>query len=128
MKKKQRGAGLAHCRVQIAPAVLEDLRSAHRAAQKEIVEAINALPFCPRPRGIEKLGGRPDLFRKRVGDYWVAYAMLGKDLVVVCMVMHCDAKFHALRLVGARMSRILMDNAASNVSPNCGSRTLKLSA
>ncbi len=61
--------------VDIGPAAARELRKLPRPAQDKIRLAIRALAQEPRPSGVVKLEGRPPLYRIRVGDYRVLYAV-----------------------------------------------------
>ncbi len=65
---------MAHS-IQIAPAALRQLHKLERPAQMRVRAAIDALAGNPRPSGVVKLEGRPVLYRVRVGDYRVLYAV-----------------------------------------------------
>lgn len=47
-----------------------------------VVARVEALSQDPRPRGCRKLRGANDLWRLRVGDYRVIYAVSDKDRAV----------------------------------------------
>jgi len=51
--------------------------------QDRIISAIHALAEDPRPAGAVKLAGSDNLFRIRVGDYRVIYAVEDNFLVVL---------------------------------------------
>lgn len=46
-------------------------------------DAIKALGQDPRPRGIKKLQGQHDLYRRRVGDWRITYAIYDDRLIVL---------------------------------------------
>jgi mRNA interferase RelE/StbE len=48
-----------------------------------IVRKLEALEENPRPMGVEKLAGSGDLYRVRVGDWRIVYAIRDQELVVV---------------------------------------------
>ena len=47
----------------------------YRQRPRTIIPAIRALGTNPRPSRVKKLAGRRDLYRIRVGDYRVIYAI-----------------------------------------------------
>ena len=67
------------------------MRSLPRAAQVRIAPKIEALADEPRPPGVKKLAGEEELYRIRVGDYRVIYAIEDAELVVL-VVMVGDRK------------------------------------
>jgi mRNA interferase RelE/StbE len=48
-----------------------------------IIRKLGALEENPRPFGVEKLGGSENLYRVRVGDWRIVYAILDRELVVI---------------------------------------------
>jgi mRNA interferase RelE/StbE len=48
-----------------------------------VVRKLKALEDNPRPPGVEKLTGPEDLYRVRVGDWRVVYAIRDRELVVI---------------------------------------------
>ena len=48
-----------------------------------VLRKLNALEENPRPFGVEKLAGPEDLYRVRVGDWRIVYAIRDQELVVI---------------------------------------------
>lgn len=48
-----------------------------------VVRKLQALEDDPRPPGVEKLTGPEDLYRVRVGDWRIVYAIRDRELVVI---------------------------------------------
>jgi mRNA interferase RelE/StbE len=48
-----------------------------------ILRKLDALEDNPRPFGVEKLTGGEDLYRVRVGDWRIVYAIRDRELVVI---------------------------------------------
>jgi mRNA interferase RelE/StbE len=48
-----------------------------------IVRKLDALEEDPRPHGVEKLAGPDSLYRVRVGDWRIVYAIHDRELVVI---------------------------------------------
>ncbi len=48
-----------------------------------VVRKLKALEDEPRPPGVEKLTGPDDLYRVRVGDWRIFYAIRDRQLVVI---------------------------------------------
>lgn len=46
-------------------------------------DAIKELGHNPRPRGVKKLEGQHDLYRRRVGDWRIVYAIIDDRLIVL---------------------------------------------
>ena len=69
-------------RVQVARSARKQLESLDNALIARIVSHIDALVNNPRPRGCRKLRGENNLWRLRVGDYRVIYAISDRERVV----------------------------------------------
>jgi mRNA interferase RelE/StbE len=54
---------------------------------QRIFEKIEGLSSNPRPRGCEKLKGRENLWRVRVGDYRIVYSIFDKQNLVDIMII-----------------------------------------
>lgn len=67
--------------VQYDPRALKELSKRDRSTARHIVSAVDALGADPRPRGMRPLVGYPDLWRIRVGDYWVIYPIRDAELL-----------------------------------------------
>jgi mRNA interferase RelE/StbE len=48
-----------------------------------VMRKLEALQEEPRPMGVEKLAGPDDLYRVRVGDWRIVYAIRDRELVVI---------------------------------------------
>ena len=48
-----------------------------------ITRKLEELEDNPRPMGVEKLSGREDLYRVRVGDWRIVYAIQDQELIVL---------------------------------------------
>jgi mRNA interferase RelE/StbE len=71
--------------IEFRPAARRDLKSLPADAQKRISKKIDSLAGNPRPPGMEKLSGREDSYRVRVGDYRILYEIHDQVLLVVIM-------------------------------------------
>jgi mRNA interferase RelE/StbE len=60
-------------RVEVAPAVVRQMRKLDPAARRRIQAAIELLAENPRPQGARKLVGGDGEWRVRTGDYRVVY-------------------------------------------------------
>lgn len=77
-------AGGGH-RIQIGPSAVRQLRKLPTSVQERIAGRIEQLAIDPRPRGSIKLQGEDDLYRIRVGDYRVIYAIRDDELIVLVL-------------------------------------------
>lgn len=76
-------------RIEVAPAVVRQLRKLDPAARRRIQAAIELLAEHPRPQGARKLVGRDGEWRVRTGDYRIVYEIQdGVLLVLVVAVGH----------------------------------------
>ena len=66
---------VARFSVLIKPAVQKELDNPDDALFARIDRKILCLTDQPRPAGCKKLKGHPDLWRIRIGDYRVVYAV-----------------------------------------------------
>jgi mRNA interferase RelE/StbE len=75
---------VASYRVLIKPSAAKEIEAVgQREDRQRIVTRIRSLGRDPRPFGSEKLSGRGDLYRLRVGRYRVVYSIGDAELVVV---------------------------------------------
>ncbi len=51
--------------------------------QTRLLDAIQALSDNPRPSGVKKLQSKQDLYRIRVGDYRIVYAIEDNRLLIL---------------------------------------------
>ena len=70
-------------RIEFAPRVKRQLRDLPRAVQLRLTTRVDALAVNPRPRGVKKLVGEPDLYRLRVGYYRIIYQIRDEQLVIL---------------------------------------------
>ncbi len=75
---------MAH-RVELTPAAQRDLRSLDRPVLRRIDAKIRTLAEDPRPHGVEKLAGEPEVYRVRVGDYRILYQI--DDAVLIVLIV-----------------------------------------
>ena len=75
---------MASYRVLIKPSAAKEIEAVGQKEDRQrIVMRIQSLARDPRPFGSEKLSGREDLYRLRVGQYRVVYSVGDAELVVV---------------------------------------------
>ncbi len=70
-------------RVEVRPAALKQLDGIHPPDRARILRRIAVLADNPRPYGVTKLAGSDALWRIKVGDYRVVYAIVDAQLVVI---------------------------------------------
>jgi mRNA interferase RelE/StbE len=78
---------MAVYRVVLTPAADRQLAKLPRQAREMVAAAIVTLASNPRPPGSVKLGGAEDLWRIRVRDYRVIYAVVSGELIVTVVKM-----------------------------------------
>jgi mRNA interferase RelE/StbE len=75
---------VASYRVLIKPSAAKEIEAVgQKEDRRRIVTRIRSLARDPRPFGSEKLSGRGDLYRLRVGRYRVVYTVGDDELVVL---------------------------------------------
>jgi mRNA interferase RelE/StbE len=81
---------VASYRVLIKPSAAKEIEAVGQKEDRQrIVTRIQSLAHDPRPFGSEKLSGRGDLYRLRVGRYRVLYSVGDAELdVVIVRVGH----------------------------------------
>ena len=73
--------------LEFQPSALRELRKLPQDALRRIRDATEALRDEPRPEGVIKLAGGDDLWRIRVGNYRVVYAIHDDRLLVTVVVI-----------------------------------------
>jgi mRNA interferase RelE/StbE len=68
--------------IEYAPKAVRAIEKLSRDVQRRVVARIEALAKNPRPSGAIKLAGQA-IYRVRVGDYRVLYAIADERLVVL---------------------------------------------
>ena len=71
--------------VQYDPRAAKELAKLDRPVARRIVKVVDAPGQQPRPPGARPLVGYPDLWRVRIGDYRVVYAIKDAELVVLAL-------------------------------------------
>ena len=75
---------MANYKVLIKPSAAKEIEAVgQKGGRQQIVTRIRSLARDPRPFGSEKLSGREDLYRLRVGRYRVLYSVGDAELVVL---------------------------------------------
>jgi mRNA interferase RelE/StbE len=73
--------------VRIAPAAQRQFRALPRAVQDRVQPRIDALSQDPRPPGAKKLAAETELYRIRIGDHRVVYAIRDDALLVTVLAV-----------------------------------------
>lgn len=71
--------------VQYDPRAMTELLKLDKPIARRIARAIDGLGVQPRPQGARSLVGYPGLWRIRIGDYRVVYAIKDAELVVLAL-------------------------------------------
>ena len=71
--------------VNVAPAAERQIRKLEASEHRQILNRLEALKKNPRPVGVKKLSGKPDLYRVRVGDFRIIYEI--EDQVTTVLVL-----------------------------------------
>ena len=75
---------MASYRVLIKPSATKEIEAVGQKEDRQrIVTRIRSLARDPRPFGSEKLSGKEDLYRLRVGRYRIVYSVGDAELVVL---------------------------------------------
>ncbi len=77
---------MAH-QVEVVGAAKRQLRKLSKDNQRRILVEIEKLGDNPRPHGYKQLQGEDNLFRVRVGDYWVIYEIHDRVLLVLVLTV-----------------------------------------
>ena len=80
---------MAEYTITFARSARRELEALDAPLVERIVTAIEALARAPRPRGCRKLRGERNLWRIRIGEYRVVYAVYDeRQLVDIISVRH----------------------------------------
>jgi len=69
--------------VRFKSSAAEAIRKLPKSQQRRVIAKVEALAETPHPPGSKKLHGSDDLFRIRVGDYRIIYAVLDQKLLIL---------------------------------------------
>ncbi len=80
---------MAEYAVVFARSARKELQALDQSIAVRILKRIEALSVEPRPSGVRKLEGAPDLWRIRVGDWRVVYRISNSErLIDIIAVRH----------------------------------------
>ena len=71
--------------VEYDPRALKELTKLDKPIARRIARAVDGLGAQPRPPGARSLVGYPGLWRIRIGDYRVVYAIKDAELVILAL-------------------------------------------
>lgn len=66
---------MVSCQVLIANSAKKELQRVSKNVRSRVIEVLGGLEQKPRPNGAVKLRGKSGLWRVRIGDYRVIYAI-----------------------------------------------------
>ncbi len=69
--------------IQFSKKAQKRFKALPKSIQQRLIVQINLLPHNPRPLDCKKMKGVRDLFRLRVGDYRVIYAVQDELLLIL---------------------------------------------
>jgi mRNA interferase RelE/StbE len=73
-------------RVEVERSVAKEIAKLHPEIQRRIAQTLLGLENEPRPAGCQKLAGKDDFYRIRVGDYRIVYSIDDEGRVVIVLV------------------------------------------
>ena len=80
---------MAEYRLTVKPSAAKDLDRLDERVASRVIPKIKALASDQRPPGVKKIKGQLDLWRIRVGDWRVIYAIDdGKRIVDIVYIRH----------------------------------------
>lgn len=80
---------MAEYRLTVKPSAAKDLDRFDESVSSRVIPKVKALAADPRPPGVKKIKGERDLWRIRVGDWRVIYAIDDvKRIVDIAYIRH----------------------------------------
>jgi mRNA interferase RelE/StbE len=73
--------------IDIRPVAARQLKKLTLAVQTQIIKQLEELEAEPRPLGVKKLSGKNNLYRVRVGEYRIIYAIEDTALLVLVVAV-----------------------------------------
>ena len=70
-------------RIELAASAKKTLDRLPKEIQQRFAAAIDRLAETPTPSGVTKMTGGTDLYRIRVGDYWIIYHVGDERLLML---------------------------------------------
>ncbi len=88
---------MADYKITLARSARKELENLPVSLAERILEKIEALSVTPRPSGSIKLHGEKNLWRIRIGDYRVVYAIFDSaQLIDVSIIRHRREVYRSL--------------------------------
>lgn len=81
-------------RIEVTPAATRQLKKLDQIVLTKVAAKIDSLADDPRPIGCEKLVGYDGLYRVRVGDYRIVYAVSDEVFLVVVVKVGSRAEIY----------------------------------
>ena len=81
-------------RIEVSPAAQRQLKKLDRSILVQVAARIDSLADDPRPSGCEKLSGYDSLYRVRVGDNRIVYAVKDELLLVIVVKVGSRAEIY----------------------------------
>ncbi|WP_442907469.1 type II toxin-antitoxin system RelE family toxin [Kaistia sp. MMO-174] len=98
--------------IRIAPAARREIRKLSRQAQKTVIEALELLASCPRPKGVEKITDRPDFLRVPAGrNHRIIYHIRSNVLLIVLVVRDRKDAYKGLDSLDAKLAAAISEIA-----------------
>lgn len=100
--------------VIVANAAKREIKKLDKNGQRQILRALSQLEENPRPHNSEKLSGKPQFRRIRVGNFRVIYTILDdEDKVVVLVARNKKDAYKGLDALEDRLLSVVVDLAES---------------
>jgi mRNA interferase RelE/StbE len=74
-------------RIKIKPSAFKELKQLGPRIRARVKNSIEGLKYGPRPPGVRKLTGKENLYRIRVGNYRVLYAVADEAKTVTVIAV-----------------------------------------
>lgn len=102
--------------IHISPAAQREIKKMTKQARKVVIEALEQLSTCPRPRGVEKITDRPDFLRIPAGrNHRIIYHIRGNNLIIVLVVRDRKDAYKGLDALDAKLAAAI--NAMADERP-----------
>ena len=98
---------MSDCHVHLAKPAAKEIRKLDKAEQKFVVERLDQLQKNPRPQGVEKLRGRPDIWRIRARHFRIIYSIPKPGIVIVLVVRDRKDAYKGLEEIDAKLAHAI---------------------
>ncbi len=97
-------------RIEVTGAARREIKKIKdKGLLNRLVSAIDGLAETPHPPGSQKLTNVPHLWRIRVGDYRILYAVEEDVIIIICSVRHRKDVYRDLDGVVQRLASVSPD-------------------